>query len=92
MNKKLVLRLKHNDYNNIIGKRKSTKDPMFAFVSPPKNGRIYALTEITYCRESICEYIRQDVRGVRDWEINRNKLHLVTQHEPEIFSGSGDGR
>lgn len=77
MNKKLTLRIKNNDYSNILGRRKSTKDPMFAFVSPPKDGRIYALTEITYCRESICEFIRQDVRGVRDWNIHLNKLHLI---------------
>jgi len=77
MEKDLILKISQNDYNYTILGKKSIKNPLFAFVSPPKEGRINALTDITFCRESICEYIRQEIRGIRSWGINLNKLHLI---------------
>jgi len=53
------------------------REPLFAFVTAPQNGKIRTVTELTYCRESHCEYVRQELRGVRYYGIDFNKLYMV---------------
>ena len=53
------------------------KEPIFAFVKKPIHGHTKPLTDLVYCRESFCEYLRQDLRNVRHYGIDTNKLHMV---------------
>jgi hypothetical protein len=76
--KKLNIELRPSDYNYLLQERCSFKEPLFFFVSPPdKTGYMKAQVDITYCRESVCEYIRQDLRNITDYNINTHKLHLI---------------
>lgn len=76
-NKKLTFSMKTTDFS-IAKVSNGFRDPLFAFVIPPKQGGIIEpITGMVYCRESLCEYIRQDVRGITDSEIDLNKLHMV---------------
>ena len=73
--KKIKLTLASEAINNIGGR--SFTDPIFAFTTAPVDGAVKTATILTYCRESICEYIRQQVRGVRYYGIDLTKLHMV---------------
>ena len=73
----LTLEVKYADWNYMIQTTGGFKEPLFAFVHPPKGGYMKAATDLVYCRESFCEYLRQDLRGVSHNDINTNKLHMV---------------
>jgi len=87
--KKIKLTLSSETLNHMGGR--SFTDPIFAFTTAPVDGKIKTLTILTYCRESICEYVRQQVRGVRHYDIDLNKLHMVinrksTVKDPKSFA------
>lgn len=78
--KKLTFKLEDHDYGiaRSSGGAKEFKEPLFAFAAPPdKDGIVRAVTRMTYCRESICEYLRQDLRGIAEHKINTKKLHMI---------------
>ena len=71
---KIVLDSKTYKYAQRLGS--GFVNPLFAYVSPPKGGKVYAKTDFIFCRESFCEYLRTDLRGLTHFGININKLHM----------------
>jgi len=74
---KLHLQFNTNTKQYIDTHSSGSREPLFAFVSPPKSGTIAMLTDLTYCRESMCEYIRQELRNIAHNDINMSKLHMI---------------
>jgi len=78
MNEKTLLcHIKNTDFMHIANNTIPFEDPIFAFVSAPIKGVVQARTDLTYCRESICEYIRQQVKEVAKYQIDTKALHMV---------------
>lgn len=77
MSKELKLSLQTADVLDISLRTTGNLPPYFAFTSPPNSGYLRALVPITYCRETLCEYMRQQLRAVKEMDINFNKLHLI---------------
>ena len=75
--KEIKLKLAHPDEFDIHTGRSPNTEPHFAFVSPNASGGINAVTSITYCRETVCEYIRQQIRDIKDNGIELNHLHMI---------------
>ena len=75
--KKLELTLNASSITYIKETSSHFREPIFAFVTAPQDGKINAVTELTYCRESNCEYVRQELRHVRHYGIDFNKLRMV---------------
>lgn len=75
--KKLTLELDTASVHHIAGGGLGIREPIFSFVVPHLGG-VKTVTQLTYCRESFCEYIRQDVRKVIDHGIDLKKLHMIT--------------
>jgi hypothetical protein len=63
-------------------------EPLWCFTSKPINGKIKALMTATYCRESVCDYIRQDIRKVTSYKIVRNRLHLFINRRVPAKTGA----
>lgn len=53
------------------------REPIFAITAAPKKGRVQPIIHMTYCRESMCEYFRQDLRGLTARGIDKKRLHLL---------------
>lgn len=75
--KQLSLTLNTNAYSSVNFNASSFREPIFAFVTPAKAGNIEMLTDLTYCRESFCEYLRQDLRQISYNGIDLKKLHML---------------
>lgn len=88
--KQLILELDTMSLLQINGSKEATREPIFSFTSAPQNGKIKAVTPLTYCRETVCEYIRQEVRCIRHSGINLKKLHMVIHRrtsDSKVFRG-----
>jgi len=86
--KRLILKLDGDSVSYIRENRKSFREPIFSFVSPPFEGRVSCVTGLTYCRESFCEYVRQELRGVRHSGIDLSKLHMVAYRKVMTVEGN----
>jgi len=75
--KKLLLDLSESSHSITSYSGGHFREPIFAFVTPAKAGAIRMLTDLTYCRESFCEYIRSDVRNISNNGIDLKKLHMT---------------
>jgi hypothetical protein len=84
--KTLELLLQNSDqgkttpWPNTTKLRLGIKDPYFAFVASDKKGfppGLKAVTSMMYCRESLCECVRQQLRGVSTRGIDIMKLRLL---------------
>lgn len=75
--KKIELKLNDASITYVRETGSHFREPLFAFVTAPQNGKIETVTELTYCRESHCEYIRQELRHVRHYGIDFNRLHML---------------
>lgn len=75
--KQLSLTLNTNAYSSVNFNSGSFREPVFAFVTPARAGNIEMLTDLTYCRESFCEYLRQDLRKISYNGIDLKKLHML---------------
>ena len=75
--KKLELKLNSNSMYYIQQNNSHFREPVFAFVTAPQDGKIEDVKELTYCRESQCEYVRQELRDVRNSGIDLNKLRMI---------------
>jgi len=85
--KNKVFKLELTDYDETMyssPKFGASSEPLFAFVTDPKDSKLKCKTDITYCRESICEYIRQDLRAVTNYGIILSKLHMVIYRRLDI--------
>jgi len=80
--KKIKLTISGETLLHMTGR--SFTDPIFAFTTAPADGKVKTVTMLTYCRESICEYIRQEVRGIRHYGIDFNKLHMVINRKVPV--------
>jgi hypothetical protein len=80
--KKIKLTLNPETLDHMGGR--SFTDPIFAFTTAPVDGKIKTVTILTYCRESFCEYIRQQVRGVRYYGIDLTKLHMIINRKVPV--------
>jgi hypothetical protein len=76
-NKILNIKLTGWDHNNLRNQTDMFKEPRFAFTTRPTMGAVRCKVNIVYCRESFCEYLRQDLRGISDYKIVKTKLHMV---------------
>jgi hypothetical protein len=86
--KTLSGRLRPMNYTSITSGRNSFDDTMFAFMKPPKKNVVMAATDITYCRESLCEYIRQQFKKVGSYGIDTRMLHMVAYRRVPIKTGA----
>jgi hypothetical protein len=75
--KKLTLEMDKGSWDYVTGIHAVAREPIFSFVVPHLGG-VKTVTSLTYCRESFCEYIRQDVRKVIDHGIDLKKLQMIT--------------
>jgi len=75
--KRLELKLDYSSMMYIKQSHSHFKQPIFAFTTAPQDGKIETVTELTFCRESQCEYVRMELRGVRHNDIDLNKLRMV---------------
>ena len=75
--KKLTLELDAASLEYISGRCSALREPIFSFVVPHLGG-LKAVTQLTYCRESFCEYVRQEVRKVNNHGMDLRKLHMLT--------------
>lgn len=91
--KKMKLKLNSEAITQIDDRRTSFAEPIFAFATVPSNRKISNVTQLTYCRESICEYVRQQLRSVRSYDIDLTKLRMIIyrkvrlgkSQDPKIF-------
>jgi hypothetical protein len=68
---------KAQSYDNGTAKA-AFRDPHWAFARENKRQKtIETANDLVYCRESLCEYLRQDIRGISNRDIDKNKLRLV---------------
>jgi len=51
--------------------------PIFALAGPVKGGRVKSISQFNYCRETTCEVIRQEVRGITRRGLKTSKLYVV---------------
>ena len=83
--KKLSLKLSVGSLAQTSRGGRSFREPIFAFVAAPYKFdggmRTHNVTELTYCRESFCEYVRQELRDIRHQGIDLNKLHMVAHRK-----------
>ena len=79
MEKKILKVILSGSDNTVYAskKRHPFDEPLFAFVAPPNKGELKCKTDLTYCRESMCEYIRQDLRNVSNYGVVLSKVHLI---------------
>lgn len=56
---------------------KGFREPIFSFASSPIKGRVESLTNLTYCRESVCEYLRQELRKLTDRGLDQKRLRIL---------------
>jgi len=75
--KRVTLKLNGTSWRYVTESTTPFNDPIFAFVTAPKDGEVGTVTDMTYCRESFCEYIRQELRGVAHRGIDLRKIHMV---------------
>lgn len=85
--KTLLFQVKGQDFRNVSEEYKVFEDPIFTFVSPPKDGIVKALTDLTYCRESMCEYVRQQLKKVSAYGINIKMLDIVVYRRVPVKLG-----
>lgn len=79
MEKKIIkVELQENDYTYMRHMDQSFKEPLFSFTTRPRLGKVRCRTGLVYCRESFCEYLRQDIRKVSHNGIITTKLHMLT--------------
>ena len=76
MKKKLTFKTRASEYY-VFSPTDGFKDPLFTFVAPPKDNVVVPYVALTYCRESFCEYLRQELRKIVKHGINLDKLHMV---------------
>jgi len=75
--KRLELSLTSNFASQLVKEHSGFREPLFTFVSSPKAGKIKMLLDPIYCRESLCEVVRQDLRDIACNNINMAKIHMV---------------
>jgi len=73
----LRLTLTPHDMLVLDSSKRYMREPWFAFTSKPYKGEIKSTSYLTYCRESFCEYVRQEARKVTTNKVNLDKLQMV---------------
>jgi len=72
----LDIELVQNDFSYMLQRSDSFKEPLFTFTTRPRLGKVKCKMSMVYCRESFCEYLRQDLRKVTHNKIITTRLHM----------------